>query len=187
MKRFFLGFLGGLLVCYIIFLVFINSAIKKQEERTEHYINSMPTMVELVHQEPEAVFYETEIVYEKTIVEEVDFDASEQEKVSLGEFKLTAYCSCEVCCGEYALNRPVDENGNTIVYTASGNRAVQGVTVAVDPSIIPFGTELEINGNRYIAHDCGGDIRENRIDVYFENHQDAWNFGTQYAEVFLCQ
>lgn len=31
----------------------------------------------------------------------------------------TAYCSCEICCGEWALNRP-----NGIVYTASGAAAV---------------------------------------------------------------
>lgn len=39
----------------------------------------------------------------------------------------TAYCSCEICCGEWALNRP-----NGIVYTASGvcedDRHEEGVT-----------------------------------------------------------
>lgn len=187
MKKFFIGFLSGLLICYIIFLVFINSAIKKQEERAEQYINSMPTMVELVHQEPEAIFYEAEVVYEE-MPEEPTVEVVGGEKKSLGLFKLTAYCSCEICCGQYALNRPVDENGKSIVYTASGERAIQGVSVAVDPTVIPYGTELEIDGQRYIAHDCGGDIKENRIDVYFESHQDAWNFGTQYAEVFaVCR
>lgn len=104
---------------------------------------------------------------------------------SLGTFKLTAYCSCSKCCGQYALNRPTDENGNPIVYAASGARAEAGVTIAVDPGVIPYGTVVQINGHTYIAQDTGGAIRGNRIDVYFDDHQEAWNFGTQNAEVFV--
>lgn len=104
---------------------------------------------------------------------------------SLGTFKLTAYCSCSKCCGQYALNRPKDENGNPIVYTASGARAEAGATIAVDPRVIPYGTKVQINGHTYIAQDTGGAIKGNRIDVYFDDHQEAWNFGTQKAEVFV--
>jgi 3D (Asp-Asp-Asp) domain-containing protein len=105
--------------------------------------------------------------------------------ISLGEFKLTAYCSCEQCCGIWALNRPLDENGNEIIYGASGERLIAGVSIAVDPYVIPYGTEVIINGHTYIAHDTGGAINGNRIDVYFDSHQDAWNFGLQYAEVYI--
>lgn len=106
---------------------------------------------------------------------------------SLGEFVLTAYCSCEKCCGKWALNRPLDENGEQIVYGASGARLIEGISVAVDPDVIPYGTELYINGNLYIAHDCGGAIKGNRIDVYFATHEEAWNFGKQTAEVFILE
>lgn len=44
-----------------------------------------------------------------------------------------------------------------------------------------------INGKIYKAQDCGGAIKGNRIDVYFKNHNDALNFGVQYAEVFIKQ
>ena len=104
---------------------------------------------------------------------------------SLGVFRLTAYCPCEKCCGKYARNRPVDANGRVIVYTASGERASSGVTVAVDPSVIPFGAVLQINGHTYIAQDTGGSITNNRIDIYFDDHQEAKNFGIQYAEVLI--
>ena len=104
---------------------------------------------------------------------------------NLGTFKLTAYCSCSKCCGQYAINRPKDEYGNPIVYTASGARAEAGVTIAVDPRVIPYGTKVQINGHTYIAQDTGGAIKGNRIDVYFDDHQEAWNFGTQNAEVFV--
>ena len=111
--------------------------------------------------------------------------ALENKKESLGEFKLTAYCSCEKCCGECALNRPKDENGKDIVYGSTGTALVAGTSIAVDPSVIPYGSQVEINGHTYTAHDTGGAIKGNRIDVYFDNHQDALNFGVQRAEVFL--
>ena len=41
------------------------------------------------------------------------------------------------------------------------------------------------NGHTYTAHDTGGNIKGNRIDVYFDDHDEAWDFGTQYAEVFV--
>jgi len=107
------------------------------------------------------------------------------EPVSLGNFKLTAYCSCSLCCGKWANNRPVDENGNEIVYGAIGERLKEGYSIAVDPKVIPYRTEVVINGHTYKAQDCGGAIKGNRIDVYFNNHQDALNFGVQYAEVFV--
>ena len=105
--------------------------------------------------------------------------------IDLGEFILTAYCSCEKCCNGYALNRPVDENGNEIVIGSSGEVLQQGVSVAVDINIIPYYTEIIINENIYIAHDTGGAIKGNRIDVYFNDHQKALEFGKQYANIYI--
>ena len=105
--------------------------------------------------------------------------------VSLGDFRLTAYCPCPVCCGEWAEGRPVDMHGNEIVYTASGDVAVSGKTIAGDPAVIPFGTEVIIGGNTYTAADSGGAIDGNRIDVYMDDHADALAFGVQYATVYV--
>lgn len=109
-----------------------------------------------------------------------EVDTQAVEPVSLGEFKLTAYCPCEICCGVWANNRP-----NGIVYGAIGEELKEGFSIAVDPSVIPYRTEVVINGNIYKAQDCGGAIKGNRIDVYFENHDDALEFGVQYAEIFI--
>lgn len=106
-------------------------------------------------------------------------------KISLGEFKLTAYCSCEKCCGSYAKNRPVDKYGNKIVYGSSGKVLKEGISVAVDTKVIPFGTKVIINDKEYIAQDTGGAIKGNKIDVYFEDHQRASDFGVKYEEVFF--
>lgn len=101
----------------------------------------------------------------------------------LGEYKVTAYCSCEICCEQYGKNRPVDKNGNKIVYTASGKVAKQGITIAADKSI-PFGTQLIVNGQVYIVQDRGGAVKENCLDIYFESHEEALNWGVQWLDVY---
>lgn len=109
------------------------------------------------------------------------------EPVYLGEFKLTAYCSCYKCCGKWAYNRPKDENGKEIVYGSIGEKLIAGTSIAVDPSVIPYGSEVVINGKLYIAQDCGGAIKGNRIDVYFDDHDEALKFGVQYANVYMLE
>lgn len=98
------------------------------------------------------------------------------------DFTATAYCPCEVCCGKWARNRP-----NGIVYTASGMRAIEGKTVAVDRKLIPLKTVLRIRDIFYIAQDVGGAIKGNRLDIYFELHSDAWKFGVQCVTVEIMK
>lgn len=87
------------------------------------------------------------------------------------EMTLTAYCSCSKCCGK------------TDGITASGTKATEGRTVAVDVNKIPFGTKVYINGNEYIAEDKGGAVKGNHIDIYFESHERALEFGKQTGTV----
>jgi 3D (Asp-Asp-Asp) domain-containing protein len=93
----------------------------------------------------------------------------------------TAYCPCEICCGKWALNRP-----DGIVYTASGAEAVQGVTIAADWSIYPPGTVLFVEGlGEMVVQDRGGAIQGQKIDVYFESHDDALQFGRQNVRFYI--
>ena len=81
-------------------------------------------------------------------------------------FTITAYCGCEKCCGK------------TDRITATGTCAVEGVTIAVDPTVIPYGSLVDIEGiGTFVAEDCGGAIKGNKIDIYFERHEDALKFG----------
>lgn len=107
------------------------------------------------------------------------------ETVSLGKYKLTAYCGCSECCGKWGENRPLDETGKPIVYTANQSIAKEGVTIAADINILPYGTAVIIDGHKYIVQDRGGSIAGNKIDIYFESHQAALEFGVQYKEVFI--
>ena len=98
----------------------------------------------------------------------------------LGLFELTAYCPCSRCCGK--------NDG----ITATGTVATEGRTVAVDPSVIPYGTTIEViypDGSRarYVAEDCGGAIKAQRLDVFFADHQTAREYGVRTAYVFLVQ
>ena len=90
----------------------------------------------------------------------------------LGSFKISAYCSCKTCCGIWS--------GGP---TASGTMPEEGRTIAVDPNVIPLGSKVIIDGHTYIAEDTGGVIKGNRIDMYFNSHQDALNWGVQYKDV----
>ena len=96
------------------------------------------------------------------------------------EVVATAYCSCAQCCGVWAENR---ENG--IVYTASGAITQAGHTIAVDTSVIPFGSVVLIDGIQYVAEDTGGAIQGNRIDIYFDSHDEALQFGIQKLTVYV--
>lgn len=89
------------------------------------------------------------------------------------EYVITAYCPCVKCCGK--------SNG----ITASGVKATEGVTVAMDKSI-PFGAKIYIDGvGERIVQDRGGAIKGNRIDLYFDSHQEALNFGRQTKQVTI--
>lgn len=105
--------------------------------------------------------------------------------ISLGEFRITAYCSCEKCCGKWADNRPTDESGQEIVYTASGKTAIEGMTIAADTDILPFGSTVIIDGHEYTVQDRGSAIKGKCIDIYFESHKQAVEFGVKYKEVLI--
>lgn len=82
----------------------------------------------------------------------------------VGEFMATAYCTekYEHICGE----------GHGI--TKSGQPVQAGVTVAADPSILPLGTVIYIEGvGIRIVQDTGGAIKGNRIDVAIDTHENA--------------
>lgn len=90
----------------------------------------------------------------------------------LGNFKLTAYCNCAVCCGRWA--------GGP---TASGKMPVQGRTIAT--GVLPFGTKLNIGGKIYTVEDRGTPY--GHIDIYMERHADAEEFGVRYADVYQSE
>lgn len=69
--------------------------------------------------------------------------------------------------------------------TATGVRAHYG-SVAVDPTVIPFGTRLYIPGYGYgVADDTGGAIHGDRIDLYFPSESEALDWGLRTVTVSI--
>lgn len=91
---------------------------------------------------------------------------------SLGTFRITHFCACSKCCGKWA--------GGP---TASGTMPEAGRTIAVDPDVIPLGSEVRINGHVYIAEDTGSGVDGNAIDIFVDDHAEAVQLGMYYAEV----
>ncbi len=108
---------------------------------------------------------------QKPVEPETPVNPSGKEK--LGSFKVTHYCPCYFCSGSWGAN------------TATGTIPAPGRTIAVDPSVIPLGSKVEINGHVYVAEDTGGAIRGNKIDIYVADHTTALNSGVYYADVYL--
>jgi 3D (Asp-Asp-Asp) domain-containing protein len=124
--------------------------------------------------ETEVETEETEIEVDTISIDKPIISIQEQPQyISLGEFKITAYCPCAECSDNWGTQ------------TATGAVATEGRTIAVDPSVIPYGTKVMFNGNTYIAEDCGGAIKQKKIDLYFDNHQAALEWGVRYYEVFI--
>lgn len=101
---------------------------------------------------------------------------------SLGNFKLTAYCSCAKCNGRW-----------TGYPTAAGTDYQYGRTIAVDNRLIPLGTWVYINipgegWEKFRAEDTGSAIKGNRIDVYVgDNHGSCYQARyNQVSEVRLA-
>lgn len=82
---------------------------------------------------------------------------------------------------------------SSTAYTHTGYRTATGVkpyrgVVSVDPRVIPLGTKLYVeNYGPAVAMDTGGDIKGNRIDVFFETRQEALSWGRRQVKVHILE
>lgn len=93
-----------------------------------------------------------------------------------GVFRATAYHNSDPGC---------------TIWTATGTLCRVGA-IAVDPTVIPYGTEMFIvsNDGRYIygyavAEDCGSSIKGNRIDLYYDSVEECNQFGIRDCTVYF--
>ena len=96
-----------------------------------------------------------------------------------GSCRITAYDACESCCGKWANNRPLDENGEPIVYGASGEELIPGVSVACS---LPYGTKIQIDGlpGTYIVQDRTAEWIQDKyngmtVDIYMDSHEACYD------------
>ncbi len=93
--------------------------------------------------------------------------------IPLGVFKTTGYCPCSRCSGGWGR------------HTSTGAVASASRTIAVDPAVIPYGSQIMINGVVYTAEDRGGGVRGNHIDIFYNTHAESLQHGVQNTEVYL--
>jgi 3D (Asp-Asp-Asp) domain-containing protein len=90
----------------------------------------------------------------------------------------------------YTANEPGGIGGGSITATGTTVRRIADgySTVAVDPTVIPLGTKLYVEGYGYaIAEDTGSLIKGNTIDVYFDTLSEANTWGVKYLNVYVLK
>ena len=72
--------------------------------------------------------------------------------------------------------------------TSTGTKPKWG-TIAVDPSVIPYGTKVYIPqfGKTFIAEDCGGAIKGNKIDIYMNDESTVNNWGRKTIDIYIVK
>jgi len=92
------------------------------------------------------------------------------------EMRITAYCPCRRCCGRSADRK-----------TASGHKIRRGDAFVAADRNYPFGTEMIVPGYNSSEPvkvlDRGSAIYGNRLDVFFDSHQRAIEWGVKYLPV----
>ncbi len=145
-----------------------NPAIQFAKEKWEEQ-NTILTELYKQYEELEEEEKKTEAI--KAMIK--GYTEFQQNGTYLGEFRISHYCPCFYC------------NGNNSL-TALGNPLMPWFTAAVDPSVIPLGSKLSIEGyGTFHAQDTGGAIKGNRIDICVGSHEEAMNLGVIYKDVYI--
>lgn len=91
----------------------------------------------------------------------------------IGNFQITHYCPCAIC------------NGRSDGLTATGTKLTPGRTIAVDPSVIPLGSTVWIEG--YGTRIAEGAIKGKHIDMLVSGHAEAYDKGVVYRDVYIVK
>ena len=121
----------------------------------------------------EALKQQTEKYTELMITQQPDITNFPNRK--LGRFTLSWYSPKEL-----------GKENPSQLRTSTGTTPKEGRTIAVDPKLIPYGSIVYIQDYGYfIAEDCGGAIKQNRIDIFTASHEYAIQQGKKVANVWV--
>lgn len=186
--------IAALLFCFIIIAFSACTAELKEElamtqeelsankELLEQIVNELDiTKEELLAETSRAdelneMLSEANIMLEETGAMIDELKSNEYKLVYIGNYKLTHYCTekREHICG----------TGTGL--TATGTKVTAGRSIAVDPSVIPYGTKVYIEGYGWrIAEDCGGGVDGKHIDIAVTSHSEALSMGTKTGGVWI--
>ena len=121
---------------------------------------------------------------EEQVIEVVAVNYSSLDSLEyLGTFTATAYCHCVECCGIWSAEHP-SRPADYVQKTRSGTVPEAGRTIAADWNIIPEGTEVVLEGHPYIVEDTGSAIKGNRIDIFYDDHGAANEWGVREVDLY---
>lgn len=172
----------------------MEEIIIKNEEVTETENDEIQTKTENVEQtnketeevnnNANQVAKETKTVRYRDLAE----DNPPEEYERIVEASATAYCLCKKCCGK-------SEEHPYYGYTCSGIKITKGSgikVIAVDPKVIPLNTKVYVEGlngawdyGHAIAADTGSAIKELKIDLYMDTHEEALQWGRRKVNVYV--
>lgn len=169
------------ILCLVLVNITLIALVAVQGQKIDAALDEVQRQGEEIAQEmgrreEERMAAEPEIISESE--EEPEQKAPAESFFSGETFTAYAYCPCEKCCGVWA------QYGTT----KSGTNPQQGRTVAVDPDVIPLGTQLWIDGKGpYVAEDTGSGIKGRTLDMFFDSHEDALSWGRQTVTVEISR
>ena len=151
-----------LIVAFLLMSAYGILAIKLYDVSSKY--NEQTAQMSLLKEEYNSIYSELNVeknerikyqnLYDRLSIENNQLKEELNNWRSLGQFVITFYWPGE------------DRYG---ALTSTGVKAIEGETIAVDPSIIPYGSKIKIGGKVYVAQDCGGAIKGNKIDVFVES------------------
>lgn len=157
------------------------------DEMFDRYIDSLPLPK---NEESTTLIVQNDLstnIKIQTAVEEQEISAIEEysktenlpQQFITTTLNTSAYCKCEICCGK------------TDGKTASGKMATAWHTVAAGRTY-PMGTIIYIpalanmpNGGWFEVEDRGGDISNEKLDIFFNTHEEATQYGRKSLEVYI--
>ena len=123
--------------------------------------------------------YRAQVDYDRTMAE-AEYLQQMAAYEAVGMYRYIGTCTLTAYCCESKGNPHICGTGTGL--TASGLPVAPGM-VAVDPSIIPLGSTVIINGVSYLAADTG--VTGYHIDIAIQTHEEAAEFGVSSAEVWI--
>ncbi len=156
-------------------IILLNTTITDVESRDSSVLNESEAKTEPEPQIPEEAQARPE---NATTLQSDDSESNTEQPDEWEsiEMRVTAYCPCPSCCGEYS-------DG----ITANGYEIQPDDTFVAADRRYPFGTEMLIpgysNSQPVKVLDRGGAIKGNRLDVFFATHEEALQWGVQYLDV----
>lgn len=173
--------LAGILITGALAASAAGACVMNAADKTDALLNCATD--EYLAAQPKTIEYLPDIQLSLTTAAPDEPQEPAEELTALGEYRVTYYCACPKCCGK-------SETDPAYGITATGTKATEGRTVAVDPRVIPYGSELLIRYSdgtetRLVAEDCGGAIKGRRLDIYMASHEAALIEGVKTAEIYI--